>query len=211
MDDKTFRLNSLEERLGDELHAIGLIAVRWSQVELATHKLIQEIAEIKNYPVSLALTTQLNGPSLTDVLMSISRSYSDDDPSYLELFSIYTKIHSACRENRNFLMHGNIIVSHPSIKPEIVVIQKLSSRGLLKISNYELTKNDVRRVAVDIQRLTRFGNQIAEAFVNSRKNPPQPTKISAFPVPRKLHETLRQVEPSEFALADGGGIWAPEH
>ena len=183
--------------MGDLLPAIGLTTLRWTMVEQTTMMLLASLADLPDV-IDVALAAHIPDRTALDIIKSIG-GLRGFHPLSIAAIKHFTSCHEVCRENRNLVVHNTYLRSEDGIEPQIFVLQRVTSRGNLRVINYEIDNTIVYKVAHECLELCAFG-RLLFAHIELVKRGGGFLRLPELqPLPKNLLNVLRQVEISEFA------------
>lgn len=187
MSDWTPHLYPFEREIEDAIPAIGLTALRWTQVEIATQRLLAAMV-VAPRRIDVALAAHIPDRTALDVILSIARMRFKDH--LLASIETFAKRHDTCRENRNLIVHGTHSRSEEGVEPKVMFIQRVSSRGNVKVVNYHVEPVTIYRVAWEIRALAGYGQTLINHVVALQSGSPPEELPQLFPPLDNLSKTL---------------------
>jgi hypothetical protein len=137
----------------DSVFALGAVSVKYAQLEFAVFGMFRTILSLES-DVATRLMFKI-GPEMRDKLMREmlpSRNWPEEVTALAQHF---IEGHKACYENRNKLMHSNLI----AMSSEAIILAKTGRDGKTTLSNPLLS--ELRRVADDMMTFYDFGVQLS--------------------------------------------------
>jgi hypothetical protein len=183
-------LDPSEKFLSRIIPAIGLVATRWTQVEVSTQRMMGVLLKLEGR-FALALTAHIGDRTAIDIILSVARQYKLP-PGTKEAIEAFATNHATCRDNRNLMVHGIHLCSEKGIKPRRAAVQKLTSRGQVKVSYFELPLETIYKIAAECNALAGYGQRIVSHLASLRPDAIPHELPALFP---RLDNRLKTLNP----------------
>jgi hypothetical protein len=185
------QLHAAELAVSEFIPAVGLVAMRWTQVEHATTRLLALIANVPQ-EMEAALAIHIPDRTAFDIILAMAQEWKLPDglPAYIDAVS---KAHDAHRENRNLLVHGLYMASEPEIEPKRFALQRVTARRRTKITYYEISPAEVFKQSARIFNFAGVMQRLGDHLDALRKQLQPPELLPTPPQPDKLTKTLPQL------------------
>lgn len=191
MAEYTLELLEAEKAVADFIPAVGIVAMRWTQVETATIHLLALMANVHRN-MEPALGAHIPDRTATDIIAALALEWALPEEIKAQLAQ-FGKTHSALRENRNLIVHSCYIKSEPGIEPERSALTRVTARGKTKISYFEVTPEELYRVSIEILNFAGYTQRLCdhlEALRAGKEPPPLPEPPAR---PDSLQDSLPQL------------------
>jgi hypothetical protein len=108
------------------MHALGVISVQYNKLEELLFGLFRHHLEVAgiHFSVCEKLYGQLENNKRRLETIKLIFSFYDKEDAVKEHIDYFTKYFNICYENRNVLMHSNVIGGHASPQTELLSIHK---------------------------------------------------------------------------------------
>lgn len=174
----------------DSVFALGVISVSYARLEYAVHAMFAILLHL-NSIVSGHLMYKLT-PEMRDKLMREMLTTWPWPENIHELCWHFITAHKICYENRNLLMHSNLIAG----SEKATVLYKLRRDGKLSLARPSL--KELQQVADDMQALGWFATRLSAMIrlkVLGEKPLPGDLAYDTWPDKPPLPKPLEYIEP----------------
>jgi hypothetical protein len=90
--------------------ALGVVTARWNASESMMRLFVAHYAKIPEQFAPL-ITRHLNNVSMADLLSDCAAIAERGSPDFLEAIKFLCAMYSRCRENRNTIIHSNLVLN----------------------------------------------------------------------------------------------------
>ena len=139
----------------DSIFALGVVSVNYARLEFAVHAMFATILGIGG-ALSYRLMYKIS-PEMRDKLMREMLPTRHWPKPVHDRASYFIEAHKICYENRNKLMHSNLI----SGSDQAIVLYKIGRDGRSTLTNPTL--GELRQVADDMNKLFDYGLWLSES------------------------------------------------
>jgi hypothetical protein len=133
----------------DSIFALGMVSVNYARLEFAVHAIFATILGITD-TLSYRLMFKI-GPEMRDKLMREMLPARNWPKDVVELVEQFIEAHKTCYENRNKLMHSNLV----SGSDRAITLRKMGRDGRTTLSKPLL--RELRQVADDMKTYFDYG------------------------------------------------------
>lgn len=161
------------------VHAIGAIVLRYNQLEFSTVFLINSYLPLGS--LTEVIFDKLTNHERIDLLLSLAER-QERDAAVQDRISVAARHFGICSENRNIIAHL-IQTASKHTGPEAIILTRKKSSDKKRDVFYDLSKEELRRVAEEIQAtlsyildLTRYLHSRREAAIGAGKPLPLPKR-----------------------------------
>jgi hypothetical protein len=197
MTEYPMRVLPIEKATEDIITAVGFVATRFTGVEIVTQNLLTALADAQEQ-VGIALAAHIGDRTAMHIILSIAR-IRDLPKETLAAVELFASHHHQCRENRNLVVHNRYLPSEDGIEPKIVVLQRITARGNIRVINYAIDAHTIYGVADECLKLASHGQMVVRHINRLRSGRELTPLPPALPVPTDLSKSLCRVQQSEFA------------
>jgi hypothetical protein len=137
----------------DSIFALGVVSVNYARLEFAVYMMFTTILGLEG-GASARIMFKVT-PEMRDKLMRESLATREWPPDVMDRCRHFVEAHKVCYENRNKLMHSNLL----AMSPDAIILARTTRDGGTVLANPSLA--ELQRVADDMHTYFAYGTWLS--------------------------------------------------